>query len=228
MMGKKRRKNRPSQSKKSKTIKMLLMISVFSAIIAILMISEDVVSPNQGSIGLVAVLSLIFLFLGKVGENTSNKRRPRTRDISQPTASLDISSESPGGLTIEATSQTVDDTSTSIASSKPQQVRAARRKREYVSYPINLDGGSYADTYLQLNKDTVLKLRSALWDGKGLLALPGQSIPSLEVTEEVITSPEPVPATVATPSTIVTPAVESVTPTSTEADVDSDFDFEWE
>ena len=227
MMGKKRRKNRPSQSKKSKTIKMLLMISVFSAIITILMISEDVVSPNQGSIGLVAVLSLIFLFLGKVGENTSNKRRPKTRDISQ-TTTRDISSESSGGLTIEATSPSVGDTSTPIASSKPQQVRAARRKREYVSYPINLDGGSYADTYLQLNKDTVLKLRSALWDGKGLLALPGQSIPSLEVTEEVITSPESVPATVATPSTIVTPAVESITPASTEADVDSDFDFEWE
>ena len=227
MMGKKRRKNRPSQSKKSKTIKMLLMISVFSAIIAILMISEDVVSPNQGSIGLVAVQSLIFLFLGKVGENTSNKRRPKTRDISQ-TTTRQISSESSGGLTIEATSPSVDGASTPIASSKPQQVRAARRKREYVSYPINLDGGSYADTYLQLNKDTVLKLRSALWDGNGLLALPGQSISSLEVTEEVITSPEPVPATVATPSTIVTPAVESVTPTSTEADVDSDFDFEWE
>ena len=223
MMGKKRRKNRPSQSKKSKTIKMLLMISVFSAIITILMISEDVVSPNQGSIGLVAVLSLIFLFLGKVGENTSNKRRQKTRDISQ-TTTRQISSESSGGLTIEATSQTVDDTSTSIASSKPQQVRAARRKREYVSYPINLDGGSYADTYLQLNKDTVLKLRSALWDGKGLLALPGQSIPSLEVTEEVITSPESIPATVATPSTIVTPAGESVTTASTESDVD----FEWE
>ena len=205
MMGKKRRKNRPSQSKKSKTIKMLLMISVFSAIITILMISEDVVSPNQGSIGLVAVLSLIFLFLGKVGENTSNKRRPKTRDISQ-TTTRDISSESSGGLTIEATSPTVDGASTPIASSKPQQVRAARRKREYVSYPINLDGGSYADTYLQLNKDTVLKLRSALWDGKGLLALPGQSIPSLEVTEEVITSPESTPAT--TPSTIVTTAGE--------------------
>ena len=227
MMGKKRRKNRPSQSKKSKTIKMLLMISVFSAIITILMISEDVVSPNQGSIGLVAVLSLIFLFLGKVGENTSNKHRPKTRDISQPTT-RDIASESSGGLTIEATSPTVDGASTPIASSKPQQVRAARRKREYVSYPINLDGGSYADTYLQLNKDTVLKLRSALWDGKGLLALPGQSIPSLEVTEEVITSPESTPATVATPSTIVIPAGESVTPASTEADVDSDFDFEWE
>ena len=227
MMGKKRRKNRPSQSKKSKTIKILLTISVFSAIITILMISEDVVSPNQGSIGLVAVLSLIFLFLGKVGENTSNKRRQKTRDISQ-TTTRQISSESSGGLTIEATSPSVDGASTPIASSKPQQVRAARRKREYVSYPINLDGGSYADTYLQLNKDTVLKLRSALWDGKGLLALPGQSIPSLEVTEEVITSPEPVPATVATPSTIVTPAVESVTPTSTEADVNSDFDFEWE
>lgn len=227
MMGKKRRKNRPSQSKKSKTIKMLLMISVFSAIITILMISEDVVSPNQGSIGLVAVLSLIFLFLGKVGENTSNKRRQKTRDISQITT-RDISSESSDGLTIEATSPTVDGASTPIASSKPQQVRAARRKREYVSYPINLDGGSYADTYLQLNKDTVLKLRSALWDGKGLLALPGQSIPSLEVTEEVITSPESTPATVATPSTIVTPAGESVTPASTEADVDSDFDFEWE
>ena len=227
MMGKKRRKNRPSQSKKSKTIKMLLMISVFSAIITILMISEDVVSPNQGSIGLVAVLSLIFLFLGKVGENTSNKPRPKTRDISQ-TTTRDISSESSGGLTIEATSPTVDGASTPTASSKPQQVRAARRKREYVSYPINLDGGSYADTYLQLNKDTVLKLRSALWDGKGLLALPGQSIPSLEVTEEVITSPESTPATVATPSTIVTPAGESVTPASTEADVDSDFDFEWE
>ena len=134
MMGKKRRKNRPSQSKKSKTIKILLTISVFSAIITILMISEDVVSPNQGSIGLVAVLSLIFLFLGKVGENTSNKRRPKTRDISQ-TTTRDISSESSGGLTIEATSPSVDDASTPIASSKPQQVRAARRKREYVSYP---------------------------------------------------------------------------------------------
>lgn len=189
------------------------------------MISEDVVSPNQGSIGLVAVLSLIFLFLGKVGENTSSKRRPKTRDILQTTTSPDISSESSGGLTIEATSPTLDDASTPIASPKPQQVRAARRKREYVSYPINLDGGSYADTYLQLNKDIVLKLRSALWNGKGLLALPGNTIPSLEISEEKITSSKSSSVAVAEPTaTVATPTVPTITPVET----DSDFDFEWE
>ena len=81
---------------------------------------------------------------------------------------------------------------------------------------------------MQLNKDTVLKLRSALWDGKGLLALPGQSIPSLEVTEDVIASSEPAPVAVAELSSTITPTVEPIAPTSTEAEADSDFDFEWE
>tara|TARA_B100000029_G_scaffold507712_2_gene592972 strand:+ start:592 stop:1272 length:681 start_codon:yes stop_codon:yes gene_type:complete len=226
MAGKKRRKNRPSQSRESKTIKVLILIAISSALITILMISEGILSTNQGSIGLVIILSLIFLFLGRDRSNTSRRRSPRRRSAQQTT--IQQSSDSSGGLTIEATSPNTDSISETPTTPKPQLVRAARRKREYVSYPINLEGGSYADTYLQLNKDTVLKLRSALWDGDGLLALPGQSISSLEVTEEVIPSSEPALATVTEASATITPAVEPVAPISTEAEVDSDFDFEWE
>ena len=227
MVGKKRRKNRPSQNRESKTIKVLILIAISSALITILMISEGILSTNQGSIGLVAVLSLIFLFLGRDRSNISRRRSSRRRSAPQTTTAQQ-SSDSSGGLTIEATSPNTDGVSEPITTPKPQLVRAARRKREYVSYPINLEGGSYADTYLQLNKDKVLKLRSALWDGKGLLALPGQSISSLEVTEEVITSSETTPVTVAEPAATITPAVEPIAPAPTEPEVDSDFDFEWE
>ena len=227
MAGKKRRKNRPSQSRESKTIKVLILIAISSALITILMISEGILSTNQGSIGLVIILSLIFLFLGRDRSNTSKRRGSRRRSVQQDNATQQ-SSDSSSGLTIEATSPNVDNVSETPTIPKPQLVRAARRKREYVSYPINLEGGSYADTYLQLNKDTVLKLRSALWDGNGLLALPGQSIPSLEVTEGVIASSEPAPATVAETSATITPTVEPIAPAPTEAEADSDFDFEWE
>ena len=172
-------------------------------------------------------LSLIFLFIGRDRTNISTRRSSKRRSAPQTTTAQQ-SSDSSGGLTIEAISPNTDSVSEPITTPKPQLVRAARRKREYVSYPINLEGGSYADTYLQLNKDTVLKLRSALWDGKGLLALPGQSIPSLEVTEDVIASSEPAPVAVAELSSTITPTVEPIAPESTEAEADSDFDFEWE
>ena len=231
MAGKKRRRNPPSKGNESKTIKILISVSIFSAVIAILMISEGIVSTNQGSIGLVIVLSLIFLFLGRDRVSTAPKRRTPPRNISPANNISQPSLDSSSGLTIEATSPNSEDSSAPIETPKPQLVRAARRKREYISYPINLDGGSYADTYLQLNKDTVLKLRSALWDGKGTLPLPGKSISSLQISEEETTPSEPSPVAVAEPSSAISsPIVPTITPVSTETDTETDsgFDFEWD
>ena len=197
------------------------------------MISEGVVSANQGSIGLVIILSLIFLFLGRDRAGTPSKRRSPPRKILPTNNTPTPTSNSSGGLKIEATSSNPETPAVPITTQKPQFVRAARRKREYISYPINLDGGSYADTYLQLTKDTVLKLRSALWDGKGTLPLPGKSIPSFQIAKEETTTPAPSQESVSVTeplSATASPVIPTITPASAEPEVetDSSFDFEWE
>ena len=58
----------------------------------------------------------------------------------------------------------------------PRPIRAARRRRDFVTYPLSVGGGDYSDSYVQVDKDTVLRLRSEMAPAPQSLKLPGQRI----------------------------------------------------
>lgn len=60
----------------------------------------------------------------------------------------------------------------------PRPIRAARRRRDFVTYPLAVGGGDYSDSYVQVDKDTVLRLRSEMTSSSEAVFLPGLRIPS--------------------------------------------------
>ncbi len=120
----------------------------------------------------------------------------------------------------------------------PRPVRAARRRREYVSYPVFVGGGDYADTYVQVDKDTVLKLRNEMTPDEGMAQLPGRRMASFpdpqkaaEVAEPaaaevVVAAAEPVAVAVEPVAVAAAPVVAGAVAVVEEKE--EDFDFDWE
>ena len=95
----------------------------------------------------------------------------------------------------------------------PRPVRAARRRREYISYPVVVGGGDYADTYIQVDKDTVLKLRNEMTPNNGMAQLPGRRLARF-----------PDPQAVAAVPVVAEATPVAAEPVAEEAEVD----FDWE
>jgi hypothetical protein len=132
----------------------------------------------------------------------------------------------------------------------PRPIRAARRRRDFVTYPLAVGGGDYSDSYVQVDKDTVLRLRSEMTPSSEAVFLPGQRIPSfpsskialvmsqeieadtalVEAQSAIAVEAEPlVQSAVATPveaavaSSVVQPAA-----IAEEEEDEMDFDMEWD
>ena len=79
-------------------------------------------------------------------------------------------------------------------------------------------GGDYADTYIQVDKDTVLKLRNEMTPDDGMAQLPGRRLERFPDPQTAATAPvvaEPV---------VAEPVVVAAEPVVEEAEVD----FDWE
>jgi hypothetical protein len=122
-------------------------------------------------------------------------------------------------------------------------VRAARRRREYVSYPVFVGGGDYADTYVQVDKDTVLKLRNEMTPDEGMAQLPGRRMAAFPDPQKAAEAAKPAAAeavaVAATPVAVeavavaAEPVAVAATPVAAEAvavveEKEEDFDFDWE
>ena len=133
----------------------------------------------------------------------------------------------------------------------PRPTKAARRQREFVMYPPSVGSGDYSDSYTQIDKDTVLRLRGEMVPEMGTKFLPGSrlsSLPSADdianflenvtsnpvAAEPVAVAAEPV-AVAAEPVAVAAEPVAAaesvpVTPTKPveEETEDMDFDMEWD
>ena len=85
----------------------------------------------------------------------------------------------------------------------PRPIRAARRRRDFIAYPVAVGGGDYSDSYVQVDKDTVLRLRSEMPPKSEPKYLPGLRIGSLPsskiaavMSQAVVPSIDPVEAPV--------------------------------
>ena len=130
----------------------------------------------------------------------------------------------------------------------PRPIRAARRRRDFIAYPVAVGGGDYSDSYVQVDKDTVLRLRSEMTPESESKYLPGlriDSLPSSKIaavmSQAVVPSVAPVEAPVvaeAVPVVAETVAESTETPVVQSAVVQEegeeeeeeqmDFDMEWD
>ena len=99
-----------------------------------------------------------------------------------------------------------------------------RRQRDFVIYPLAVGGGDYSDSYIQIENDTVLRLRSEMTPDSALKPLSGLRIEGFPSSNQMGAVVEAAPAVVE-----VAPAVSQVQSTSSEEeDEEMDFDMEWE
>ena len=102
----------------------------------------------------------------------------------------------------------------------PRPIRAARRRRDFIAYPVAVGGGDYSDSYVQVDKDTVLRLRSEMTPESKPKYLPGLRIDSLPSSKiAVVMSQAIIPSVVPVddPSAEAVPVVAEAVPVVAEA-----------
>ena len=220
-----------------------VLIIVF---IVFFLIAAKIISNITGAILCMISLSILSYFIVNSPKKSRKKRRPKRKVVSDE-PQFYTALPSTVGLT-----EVPEDFSTSEVRLPPRPTKAARRQREFVMYPPSVGRGDYSDSYTQIDKDTVLRLRGEMVPEMGTKFLPGSRLSSLpsadeiaNFLEDVTSNPvavEPV-AVAAEPVAVaaepVAAAVEpvavaaepvAVTPTKPveEETEDMDFDMEWD
>ncbi|RZD37086.1 MAG: hypothetical protein CXT75_05370 [Methanobacteriota archaeon] len=167
--GPKRGKRRP-RSKKSKQNNALLIPSlgaVIAFIFIIFLIAAGVLSTSVGAVVCMIILAVLFYFISK--PNPRRRRRPRSRPKPQE-KEPQFYTALPSTLGL---SEIPEEIPTPQVKLPPRPIRAARRRRDFVTYPLAVGGGDYSDSYMQADKDTILRLRSEMTPDTLSLKLPG-------------------------------------------------------
>ena len=218
----KKQRRRPRKKLKNKGISFgSLAIQLVSVLIVVFivffLIAAKIISNITGAILCMISLSILSYFIVNSPKKPRKKRRPKRKLVSDE-PQFYTALPSTVGL-----NEVSNDFSTSEVRLPPRPVKAARRQREFVMYPSSVGSGDYSDSYTQIDKDTVLRLRGEMVPEMGTKFLPGSRLPSFPspneiadldtnvtsapvVTESVPVAAEPIP--VAAESTSV--AAESV------------------
>jgi len=221
------------------------------------LLALHVVTETQGAVISMLTLAVIFYFI------TTDQSKPKPRRRRDRTkAKADVQSSEPQFYTALPSSlgltEIPEEPPRPQIKLPPRPIRAARRRRDFVTYPVAVGGGDYSDSYVQVDKDTVLRLRSEMVPDLGVKYLPGLRIDSLpsskiaavmsqettpsvapvapEVAEAVPVVAEPVVASAETPvvaepvvASAETPVVQSaVVQEEEDEEEEEEFDMEWD
>ena len=195
------------------------------------LIAAKIISNITGALLCMVSLSILSYFIVNSPKKTRKKRRPKRKPVSEE-PQFYTALPSTVGLT-----EVPDNFSTSEVKLPPRPTRAARRQREFVMYPPSVGGGDYSDSYTQIDKDTVLRLRGEMVPEMGTKFLPGSRLASLPSSEEIVNflktvtsnqaTAEPV-AVAAEPVAVTESAPVASAKTIEEESDDMDFDMEWD
>tara|TARA_Y100000294_G_scaffold159035_1_gene161678 strand:- start:164 stop:1003 length:840 start_codon:yes stop_codon:yes gene_type:complete len=220
-MARRRKRNRKRQESAGSGSVLLLMVIAIVVVLAIIFLTVLEVLPS----GIAAVLAmtllaaiLFLMWLRTSAPARGGQRRKRRRK--QPVAAV-----GPPVIDVPAVTIPVPTVPTPRVPLPPRPVRAARRRREYISYPVVVGGGDYADTYIQVDKDTVLKLRNEMTPDDDMAQLPGRRLERFPDPQAAAAAPVAAEATpVVAEPVVAEPLVVAVEPVVEEAEVD----FDWE
>jgi len=167
--GPKRGKRRP-HPKKSKQNNSLLIQSlgaVIAFVLVIFLIAGGVLSTSIGAVVCMIILGVLFYSMSK--PKARKRRRKRSRPKPQE-KEPQFYTALPSTLGLSEIPEAIPTPQVKLP---PRPIRAARRRRDFVTYPLAVGGGDYSDSYVQADKDTILRLRSEMTPDATSLKLPG-------------------------------------------------------
>ena len=234
------RKRRPRRGKKPRGSgnKNLLLQFLGGGIVLILivfLIAAGTIDSTLGTIIGMVVVAVMFYFVSLNSSRSSSRKRRRRKRPKPEADEPQFYTALPSTLGLD---EIPEDTSRSEVKLPPRPIRSVRRQRDFVIYPLAVGGGDYSDSYIQIDNDTVLRLRSEMTPDSALKPLSGLRIEDFPSSDQIVAVAEAAPAVVeaapavaeAAPAVVeAAPAVSQVqSTTSEEEDEEMDFDMEWE
>ncbi len=229
---------------------MLSLVAVAVVVFVIFLIAAAGLDPTIGAV--ICMLTLIVIFyLMTIGQSKPRSRKRRAKSKTEvQTSEPQFYTALPSSLGL---TEIPEEQPRPQVKLPPRPIRAARRRRDFIAYPVAVGGGDYSDSYVQVDKDTVLRLRSEMTPESESKYLPGlriDSLPSSKIaavmSQAVVPSVEPVEAPVVAEAVPVvaeavpvvaetvaesteTPVVQSaVVQEEEEEEEQMDFDMEWD
>ena len=250
-LGQKRSPQKRSKKRRSKgnqKILMLSLVAVAVVVFVIFLIAAAGLDPTIGAV--ICMLTLVVIFyLMTIGQSKPRPRKRRAKSKTEPqTSEPQFYTALPSSLGL---TEIPEEQPRPQVKLPPRPIRAARRRRDFIAYPVAVGGGDYSDSYVQVDKDTVLRLRSEMTPESEPKYLPGlriDSLPSSKIaavmSQAVVPSVEPVEVPVVAEAVPVVaeavPVVAETVDESTETPVvqsavvqeeeeeEMDFDMEWD
>ena len=147
--------------------------------IVFFLIAAKIISNITGALLCMISLSILSYFIVNSPKKSRKKRRPK-RKIASDEPQFYTALPSTVGLT-----EVPEDFSTTEVRLPPRPTKAVRRQREFVMYPPSVGSGDYSDSYTQIDKDTVLRLRGEMVPEMGTKFLPGSRLSSLPSADDI-------------------------------------------
>jgi len=209
-------------------------------IVIVFLIAAGVIDSTVGTIIGMIIVAIIFYFVSLDSSQSRSRRRKRRRRP-KPEAKDDPQFYTALPSTLGLT-ELPDESPKQQIKLPPRPIRAARRRRDFVTYPLAVSGGDYSDSYIQVDKDTVLRLRSEMTPESSLMPLSGlrlDAFPSPEIAavmskelDSVDAAPvavdaAPVAVDAAPVAVDAAPVPVQSSPTDDEEE-EMEFDMEWE
>ena len=159
----KQRRNRGSAKRSSSRKKPKTNPVVFQSIVAvvivfatILLITLGVLTSTVGAVISVVLLGVIFYLM-----TTTQPKRDKRKRLNRPSHEEKVDSKEPKFYTALPSTLGVSETAQDLPKAQvnlpPRPIRAARRRRDFITYPLAVSGGDYSDSYIQIDYDTVLE-----------------------------------------------------------------------
>ena len=180
-----KRGRRPSRKSKKGGLSFgSLSVQLVSVLIIVFLvfflIAAKIISNITGALLCMLSLSVLSYFIVNSPKKSKRKRRRPRKKSTSDEPQFYTALPSTVGLT-----EVPEEFSTSEVKLPPRPSRVARRQREFVMYPPSVSGGDYSDSYTQIEKDTVLRLRGEMIPEMGTRFLPGNRMSSLPSVEEI-------------------------------------------
>lgn len=158
------RKRRPRRRSKPKNIgnKKFLFQSIGAGLILLVivfLIAADAIKTTTGTIIGMIVIATIFYFVSIDSSNSRSRKRNRRRKPKPESSDPQFYTALPSTLGV---TELPEESLKPEIKLPPRPIRAARRRRDFIMYPLAVSGGDYSDSYIQVDKDTVLRLRSEM------------------------------------------------------------------
>ena len=223
--GRKRRRKRNVKS--SQTPFLMQSLGAVILIILVIFLKTANIISNTIAIAICMLILVAMFYLMFLGQSKPKKRkRRRSKKPKDKESEPQFYTALPSTLGLTDTSESL---SKSPMSLPPRPIKPVKRQRNFITYPLALGGGDYSDSYVQIDKETVLRLRTVMTPDSISLKLPGPRISSFEAASLQSQEAAPVVAEAAPVVAEAAPVVAEAAPVQKgEEEEEMEFDMEWD